>query len=833
MRFSQALKEHWRFLLVFALLATVMTFPAVFYVFDGSVFWLPTTNNDVWMKFWDAWRLPSILTDSRNYLYTDKLFHPEGLSLVYHNFSFPHMIAFGALQRVMPPSSAFNLVYLLIISANGLAAYLYLIHVFGDRWLGLAGAVFFGLSPFALSQAHHPDVNLIAGIPLALYCLDRGIVAGRRRWTGLAGGLIAGTLFIGMYVFACLVITICIRALYLAKGRWTRPLFWQHVILLSCIVGAFSFVRLYPLIENRAAFDEALAKMSDEQGNDLIASFVNPRHPLLPPEVREALFQDRRTMSDRAYLGYAPLLLIAYGLIRGRRRRSLTPWLFLLLLFFSLRLGSELVILGVRYEQILLPKHFLEQWLPALFAPFWDASLFQIGLTLPLALLACYGLMTLLQASSPRRRPALLCLVLALAAFENYQTIRPRILPPGIHEHLAWLKTEDDQAEIHLIHLPFGRHESKFYGFLQTLSGYPHAEGLASRTPPRAYDAINGNLILARWRRMTPVICLPASREPYLAALDELLARGFTHVVLHQYHVNSAALRFSFAGVAPAYEDGFTSVYRLTRLGESCGKASIPLPAEFAFIGEAAASPALELDAAMSILSFHPAERIDDESFRHLSAAFIDWKRFTHVYPRAGDSQIQSFAATQSDISGALASEKLILLLYNPSQMDEDGLGELGRALASDFQACPPVIKSASLVAVHYLRSGFDCALLSADDRLEVEYDAGIRLENLLYRLDGDILELQSWWTRLPKDAHGLSAQVFDEAGVKAAGGDTVIHHESLARHQLDLSGLPPGEYDLRLIVYNYDTGASVPGLVLKGETRFEREFAVSAITKE
>ena len=833
MRYSRTLKKHRRFLLVFPLLAAIMTFPAVIYVFDGGVFWLPTTNNDVWMKFWDAWRLPAIIADSRNYLFTDKLFHPEGLSLVYHNFSFPHMLAFGALQTVMPPSNAFNLVYLLIIGANGLAAYVYLVHLFRDRWLGLAGAVFFGLSPFVLSQAHHPDVNLIAGIPLALYCLDRGIVEGRRRWVGLAGGVIALTLFTGLYIYVCLVVTVGIRLLVHAKGRWARPDFWRHALLLLLIVGGFSFVRLYPLIENGAAFDEALDKKSDEQGNDLIASFVNPRHPLLPADFRDALAEDRRTMTDRAYLGYVPLLLIACGLIRGRRRRSMAPWLFLLLFFFTLRLGSQLVILGQRYEQTVLPKHFLDQWLPALFEPFWDASLFQIGVALPLALLACYGLMTLLPASSPRNRVALLSLVLALTAFEYYQTSSPRIRPAGVLDHLEWLKAEDDQEGIHLIHLPFGRHESKSYGYLQSLGGYGHAEGLASRTPPSAYDGISGNLVLGHWRRDWSVICLPASVDLYQAALDALLADGFTHVILHHYHVRSEALRFSFTGIAPAYDDSFTSVYRLSQLRDSCGKVSIPLPAEFAYIAEAALSPALELDGAMSVLSFHPAESVNADDFRSLSAAFRYWKQFAHVYLREGEIQIQRLNLTHSDLEAALTGEKLILLLYNPGQTGSDGLGELGLALAKDFQACPPVIDAANLVAVYYLRREFDCALLDSGARMQVEYENGARLENLIHRFDGEYLGIESWWTRLPKDAHGVSVQVFAGDGAKVAGGDFLIHHDSLARHRLDLSGLDPGDYELRLILYRAETGKSVPALVRGSETRFERELAFAVISLE
>ena len=444
------------------------------------------------------------------------------------------MLVFGALQQLMPASNAFNLSFLLIVGANGGAAYLFLMRLFRHLWLAFAGAVIFALSPFVLSQPHHPDVILIAVAPLSLYFLDRGLVEGRWLPTALSGFIIAATLFIGMYIYVCLVFTVGLFLLGYATSRWSSAAFWRRVILLALIVGAFSFLRVYPLIENRSAFEEALDKRSGgEQSNELLASFVNSKHPLVPSEFRERLEQNRQTSSDRVYLGYVPLLLISYGLLRGSNRRPMAPWLFLLLLFFLLRLGSNLVIFGQRYDHIILPKHFLDQLLPFLFESFWDTSLYQIGLALPLVVLACFGLMTALNSISPRYRVTFVIFVLILTSFEYYLPISPHIVGPYHSDFLTWLKTEEDQDQIGIIHLPMGRHESKVYGYYQSLSGYPHVEGLASRTPPSAYDTINGHLILSHWRRDRPIVCLPASSAQYLAALDQLQADGFTHVVLH------------------------------------------------------------------------------------------------------------------------------------------------------------------------------------------------------------------------------------------------------------------------------------------------------------
>ena len=831
MTISKFARRHRLFLLGFPLLAILMTWPTIVYVFDSSLFWLPSTNLDIWMKFWDAWRLPSILTDSGNYLFTDLLFYPHGLSLVYHNFSLPHMLVFGALQGAIPASNAYNLSFLLIVVGNGAAAYLYLLRLFRLRWLAFLGSVVFALSPFVLSQPHHPDVIFIAALPLSLYFLDRGIVEERWLWVGLSALIIASTLYTGMYIYVCLVFTVGLFLLVYAKRYWSSRVFWRRVILLALIVGSISFVRVFPLIEHSASFSEALDKSGGrEQGNDLLASFLNPRHPLLPADFRAELAQQRQTMNDGAYLGYLPLLLLAYGLWRGANRRQMAPWLILLLLFSVLRLGSELVILGQRFENIVLPKHHLEQLLPLLFQPFWDTSLFHIGATLPLAILACFGLQTASRALTPRQLSAFGSLVLLVTAFEYYQPIRSWIIPPESERYLAWLGSEDHQDSIRLAHWPMGRHESKIYGYHQSLSGYPHMEGLASRTPPAAYTYIDGNLILSAWRRDRSIRCLPAAREPYLAAWDQLMADGLSHIIVHQQTARIPTISASFAGLRPAYADDYAHVYRLGQLRESCDDAAIPLPAPFAHIADLATSPAITADRAMTILSFHPAQAIDAEAFNDLSSTFLYWKGFAHVYASDGDHQIQSVNPNHKDVHSLLSAETLILLLYNPNQTGADGLGEFGAAVADRFHACQPIIEAANLVAAYYLPPGFDCALLSTAERFGIDFDNGVRLANLLYQSDGEYLEIAAWWTRLPDDAHGVSIQLFDAAGAKAAGGDFVIHHESLARQRLDITSLAPGDYSIKLILYNYHSGASVSGSVLSSQTRFEREAEIETI---
>ena len=559
---SHTVREHLHFFVIVPLLIIIMTWPTFLHVFSTDLIWLPSTNNDVWMKFWDAWHLDRILSGEAGYLFTDRLFHPNGLSLVYHNFNIPHMMALSGLQQVMPGSNAYNLSFLLIVGVNALAAYMYLLYYFHDRWLGLIGSVVFALGPLVQSHPQHPDINFIAIVPMSLYFLDRGIVEKRWLWIGLASCFIASSLLFGLYIFVCLMLTVGLLLLCYVRTHWSNPAFWWRMIVLFIIVGTFSLIRVYPLIEDASSLEHALDKRQGrEQNNDLLAYFVNLRHPSNAAVFSSIFDIPPSDLEGGSYLGYLPLLLIAVGFIRGTNRRKLTPWLVLIVAFLLLRLGSTLTVGERTFYDFRLPKYYLDLAFPALFKSFWDTAHYQIGVVLPLAVLTCFGLKTLLNAVTPKYRYVFVLVFLCAISYEYYQAPDPRILPDDAFDFLDWLGREEEQDQIRLINLPMGREESKLYGYFQTLSGYPHVEGLAGRTPPPAYAYISDNLLLESWNRGNAIICIAVGRESYLAALDQLIADGFSHLVAHRTLPEYELILRSFAGI-PSHTK--TNMYRYT-----------------------------------------------------------------------------------------------------------------------------------------------------------------------------------------------------------------------------------------------------------------------------
>ena len=567
-RLTRTLGYHRHFLLVVSILIVVMTWPTILYVFKTDVFWLPTGRGDLFMKFWDAWYGASVFTGNAEFYFTDRLFYPDGLSLVYHNFSVPHMFVFRALQAVLPAANAYNLCYLLIIFATALSAYVYLLYLFSDKWVSLFGALVVGMSGYVVGRTSQPDVALIATLPLSLYFYHRSVVETRWRSAIVSA-------FIGMYTFVCILLSLGLYILYFARSHWRDRAYWLRIVLLLAVAAGISIWRIYPLIEESSALDAALDKSSErEQGNDLLQYFINYENPIYNRLITNRITSSFVTLPtpgpwSTSYLGYIPLLLIGFGLIRYTYRRRMGPWIALILPFLLLRLGSVLTINTVQVSTIFLPKHYLDNLIPAVFQAFHATDHFQTGILLPLAVLSCYGLQATLAAIPERKRALLILALIGLLAIEYYRTLDPAIVTEEETAFLVWFDGQDE-GPIRLINLPMGRGNSKFYGFYQTLSGFPHVEGLASRTPPEAYSYIESNLLLETWRRDTSILCTADNRSDYLAAVDQLLEDGFSHLVLHIARLKPYTVQRSFVNLSPAYEDDYAAIYMLDDLPASC-----------------------------------------------------------------------------------------------------------------------------------------------------------------------------------------------------------------------------------------------------------------------
>ena len=71
------------------------------------------------------------------------------------------------------------------------------------------------------------------------------------------------------------------------------------------------------------------------------------------------------------------------------------------IVFLTLRLGSVLTANGTVFPDFLLPKFYLNQLLPPIFASFFEADIFMMGALLPHAILACFGIVACVRVVPP------------------------------------------------------------------------------------------------------------------------------------------------------------------------------------------------------------------------------------------------------------------------------------------------------------------------------------------------------------------------------------------------------------------------------------------------
>lgn len=837
-----ALRNHLHFIVVVSLLLIAMTWPTIVYVFDTETFWLPTDNRDVWMNIWNAWHGARTIGGGGDLYFTNSLFHPLGVSLVFHNFCIPHMLVFGVLQSLLPVSNAYNLTYLLIILANALSAYVYALYLLKGRWPALLAAVVFGFHPFVIYHSNQPDLGLIATVPLALYLWHRG--CDERKWSlcALCGIVLGFTAYIGMYIFVCLLLSLGILVLYLAISHWRKRFFWLSVTLLLLLAGTVASMRLYPMLQDSTDLRSALDKnKGHESRTDLLSYFINARHPasipamliehgVADPEVFPFSGGNKLQWSYSSFLGYLPLVLIAVGFGKRRLRRKMLVWLLLIIPFLILRLGGDLRINDQLVHNVQLPKHYLDTLFPPIFGAFHVTDQFMVGVLLPLAVLACYGLRAILASINRRYHCYVVLLCAAWIAFEYYIPLESTVIDDKELEFISWLRAQEEPDSIHIINLPMGRRQSKMYGFHQTISGFPHAEGLAARTPALAYEQyIVPNMILNSWNRRMSVHCTAVNFDRYLSAADQLLSDGFSHIVLHERERFADLLADSFAEIPAAYRDDFVSIFAIRDLRDRCQDLVERYHNKLPELRDFLLSWVDQPRADVSLIYLRLAHDYRSEALGYYGNAVSEWKELTHiVHDEGGAAVVITGPAESADLDSIATRNNIFWVIYNAQFSDPRSNSDYAAWLAGNLRFCKQIYRGEDLAVEYYIDRTYPCELVVTEDPLELRYDNGITLANILTDLDANQFSIDLRWQRDGIDGYAYTIQVFDEGGEKQLQVDQVIDSRPLSRATLDTSDLEPGDYVAKLIVYERDSGRTQGGAILSAQQTIERELEIA-----
>lgn len=820
------LSNHLHVLLVVPLVTVVMTWPALPQLFNGEVFWLHNPSPDAFHRIWDSWHIGRVLAAQAELWYTVDMFHPRGASLVFQHFSFPHALLLLALKQAMPTDSAYNLLFMLILCFNGFSAYVLIRHLLQDKWVALFGAVVavLGIS-FSYSIAV-PDLICIGTMPLTLYFFHRALFEDRPRFAALAGFCAGITTFIGMYTLVFILLSAAFYAAILLPARWRQPAFWRLLLVFALLCAPISALRIYPMIADAAALQEGLTKYEGwKRSSDVLDYFVNSPNPFTGP-LLHAIFNLPPDASYKfIYLGYINLFFLACALLRKKGRKSALPWAALFIFFAIMRMGDFLTISGVAYRDIVLPRRVLAETFPILFAQI-GPYLYQYALVTPLSLLSSYGLAALIRGRSARTRALVALAAIWFLAFECYAPITGLSFPYGATAYVDWLKSEPDDP-IKLINLPRQKPLERYSMYVQTLSGYPTASGYFWRNLRSNRTYYDRNLLLREWRRQRSGHCF-GRQKAYQEAVDELLAEGFTHIVIHLWGEEPNNVQHSFLDLPAAYDDGLVRIYRLRDMRLGCKD----LPPELAVFDQFLESTWGAWQSGASLLSFHPRNPLDSDRFASLDAAITlttNWGSLLHLYVEQGAPTFQT-ASGRAVTAEDFKEYDHIIYVVTQSRYTYTALMDSTPPL-EQYQSCGRQNYEHDWVVLRLLRRKFSCALYTSPAPLQARYDNGAHLANLLVTpAEGD-LEIQLRWDALRVPKHAFSVQFFDGSGRMAHNQDFVVGDSALARHHVDYRALPPGDYAVKLILYNYETRRSMSGTASGTGERFEREFFITTLT--
>jgi hypothetical protein len=303
-----------------------------------------------WALMWTPWAL----THHQSILFTDRLFAPQGVDLMWTALipgpalvAWPVTAAFGTV-------ASYNLLMLLAPALAAWGAYLVCRHVTGSFWASLSGGALFGCSTYMTGQMHsHLNLVLIFPVPLAVYLVVRLVEGsiGRRWFVGWMSLVLLGLLSISTELFATTILFSGIAfVVALIAGGSRRNEIVQAMVLTGIaflvVVAAAWVPYLLPIVRHAPA--EAI-RPSERTSVDLLG-FVVPRDQLVGGTSFTGL-TDRftaRPAEDASYVGLAGIAVLIGFAITERRRRGTSAMLSFVAVGWVLALGPVLHVAGRR-----------------------------------------------------------------------------------------------------------------------------------------------------------------------------------------------------------------------------------------------------------------------------------------------------------------------------------------------------------------------------------------------------------------------------------------------------------------------------------------------------
>ncbi|MCD6289232.1 MAG: hypothetical protein J7M34_01920 [Anaerolineae bacterium] len=554
---------------LYALLTLLMTYPAIVHALSA----IPGDGFDGWQNLWNLWWIRhALLVEHRSPFFTDMIYYPTGVSLLFHTLNPFNGFTFLPVQLTAGLFAAYNSVVLFSFTVGGLGGYLlgrYALRRVPEparTWAAILSGIVYTFSPFHFAHLlGHMQVFSLEWIPFYVLYLWRGVDRARQG-TLTPRDAVLPALFLVLialcdwyFVLYCVLFTGLVWAYLL----WTREMSSLIAGWTIAMGGLFALVLsplLLPMIREARTYDFMVPSPNQVYilSADLLG-FLTPNefHPIWGHVAARLGTHFTSTTSEHMiFAGYAPMILALWGARQNRSRGGF--WALSAVGFALLALGPALHIAGRQYP-IPLPYALLQHIVPFIHIT-RSVSRFDVMVMLSLGVLASLGLQTLM---ATRGRPSLIALgVIAITLFEFFPAPYP-ISPPDTP---TWYRTlAQEPGDFAVLNLPMNW-DRPGYLLYQTTHGKRLTVAYISREDPRTLT--ERVPVLQQLRHLGPDVI---AQDLTLVGRSVLAYLDVRYVILDRYKMpgeteRTATIHYATAaldGLRPIYQDERLTVYRV------------------------------------------------------------------------------------------------------------------------------------------------------------------------------------------------------------------------------------------------------------------------------
>jgi hypothetical protein len=347
---SRRAREHRPLVILGYLFLTVLlTYPLSLKIATH----IPGGSFDALQNVWNLWWFKYAAVDLHsNPFYTNLVYHPTGVSLLFHTFNPFNAMLSVPLQMIFGLTASYNIIILFAFVVAGYGAYLLAKYITQNATAAFIAGVIFAFSPshFAHTAGGHLQVLSIEWIPFYVLFFLKTIRESRKINAFLAAFFFLLTVLCDLYYALYLA---CFSVLYLCYQLWTdkekvtsKELMTRLAALAIAATVLIAPIALPMLIELKYHISPAVE--TTLEGSADLLGFVTPStlHPLLGPLARNIAGKfTGNTAENTVFLGYTAILVAMYSGLRVREK-DVRYWIFVTLFFLVLSLGPVLHILG-------------------------------------------------------------------------------------------------------------------------------------------------------------------------------------------------------------------------------------------------------------------------------------------------------------------------------------------------------------------------------------------------------------------------------------------------------------------------------------------------------